>query len=232
MDYLPFLRLLQLADSTLPIGAMAHSFGLESLVAEGALDLGRLELFLRDYLEEVGILESWFCLRSYQLASHIASPEFLPDWLALNQDLSALKTARESRQASAALGRRFLQLAQGLEIHPRLPEIRQAAKSAAIETHYSLAFGLISCLLDIDEMQSCLAYLHQLVMGLISACQRLMPLGQSQASQLLWSLKPAIRVVAQHSKDAAPNAAPFSFTPLVETASMRHPALTTRLFIS
>ena len=36
------------------------------------------------------------------------------------------------------------------------------------------------------------AYLNQSVAGLVSACQRLMPLGQTAASQLLWALKPAI----------------------------------------
>ena len=46
------LRLLQLADSALPVGAAAHSFGLESLIQEGLLGADELESFLRGYLEE------------------------------------------------------------------------------------------------------------------------------------------------------------------------------------
>jgi urease accessory protein len=81
LDYLGFLRLMQLADSAVPIGAAAHSFGLESLVAEGYLHVEQLEPFLRDYLEETGALESAFCRLAYRLISDTSN--FETRWLAL-----------------------------------------------------------------------------------------------------------------------------------------------------
>src|SRR6266480_6354653 len=69
IDYLALLRLMQLADSALPVGAMAHSFGLETLVAEEYLEVQQLGSFLRDYLEETGVVESAFCRLGYHLAS-------------------------------------------------------------------------------------------------------------------------------------------------------------------
>ena len=232
-DYLGFLRLTQLADSALPIGSAAHSFGLETLVAEGHLNVEQLEAFLRDYLDEAGGLESAFCRLGHRLVSHSDPSVFETEWLVLNQRLSAFKTARESRAASATLGRRFLQLVQSLEDRPVLREALQVARTAGVDTHYSLAFGLVGGILEVDETATVLAYLQQSLIGLVSACQRLLPLGQSQASRIVWRLKPALIELAGRSEALALTTDDVAiFTHLPDIGSMRHPILTTRLFIS
>lgn len=66
---LRLLQLMQLADSALPIGSTAHSFGLETLVVEDYLTVEHLEAFLREYFEEAGTLESAACRMAYRLTS-------------------------------------------------------------------------------------------------------------------------------------------------------------------
>ena len=226
-DDLMGLRLLQLADSAIPIGAAAHSFGLETLIEDGTITVPLLSAFLSDYLRETGVLEVSYCLAAHTCASY--EDGFAKAWLALNMRLDALKTARESRAASTSLGRRFVQLAADLEDHPRLREAIQVAKAEGVGIHQCAAFGLVGGVLGVDARRTGLAYLNQNITGLVSACQRLMPLGQTAASQLLWSLKPIMIEVINHYKEGTHAVA---FTPMVDVGSLRHPALNTRLFIS
>ncbi|HTM51856.1 MAG TPA: urease accessory UreF family protein [Bryobacteraceae bacterium] len=215
-DTLPLLRLLHLADSALPVGAAAHSFGLESLIEDGLLAAGGLESFCADYLEENGALEAAYCLSAYRLAQQ-AEP-LAAAWLDLNRRLSARRPARESREASLALGRRFLRLALDLGL------------PAAVEgdSHHCAAFGLTAALAGVDERSAVAAWLHQSLAAVLSAAQRLAPLGQTRAAAILWSLKPRISAIA----DSAGGAEPPCFMPGPEVASMRHSRLATRLFIS
>ena len=132
------LPLLQLADSALPIGATAHSFGLETLASEGILHPDNLEEFLTAWLEEAGAQEAICLRRAYSSDPHILSDE-----------LSARKLARESREASLKLGRRFAQLVNSI-----------AGTQIPTDLHHSIAFGRACAAFAIDEDAAVLAYLQ------------------------------------------------------------------------
>jgi len=210
------LRLLQLADSALPIGGLAHSFGLETLIEEGHLSVPGLFDFFRVSLAENLLLDAVFCRSAHR---HALENRPIDE---LNTRLSALRLARESREASLVLGKRFLALVVGLE--PDLP-------SCPDNTHWVVAFGYTCGALGFNVEESVSAFLHQSLSAGISACQRLLSLGQTAAAQMLWDLKPSILETTAQSATLT-LAQVGSFAHLPELASMRHPNLPTRLFVS
>jgi len=231
--HMKLLWLLQLSDSALPIGAMNQSLGLENLVVEESLDTDQLEAFLNAYLCEVGGFECLFCATAYRLGANSETEFDVQQWLDLNVKFSAFKLARESRGASATLGRRFLGLVTKLSQSAMLSTALESARQAEVEIHHSLAFGLAGAALGIDEEATLLAYLHQTLTNLVSACQRLLPLGQNQATRMLWELKPPLAaLVTQAAAQSFDVNEAACFAPLLEIGSMRHPSLATRLFIS
>jgi len=177
-----------------------------------------MESNLSGYLEEAGALEAFSCAQSCHLARTEPS---LEQWLSSNRELGARKLARESRDASAAMGRRFLQLAANLIDN----DLLSRAAVQAEPLHLAPCFGLVAGILEMDPAIASAAYLQQSITSLIGCCQRLLPLGQTRAHQILWNLKPAIQRRAESTLDSF-------FTPLVDVASARHASLRTRLFIS
>ena len=234
------LRLLHLADSALPIGGLAHSFGLESLVSRELLGVGDLPAFLRAFLEEAGMVEAVFCKEGFLLGrsevglagERLAATTFSAErWLALNDRLGAMKPARESRAGSASLGKNFLSAAAALGDFLVLRGALEESKRAGSAIHHSVAFGIVSAVLGFAKDRAVLAYLHQSTASLVSACQRLLPLGQSAATKILWNLKPAILEAAKRSAACTMDDV-CCFMPLLDWGAMEHPALTTRLFVS
>src|SRR5258708_6855121 len=186
------LQLMQLSDSGLPIGAAAHSFGLESLAEWRAVTANSLELLIQSYLHEQGLLEACYCRAAYAAYQERDSLEVL------GRMLSALKPARESRDASIILGRRLIGLCSSILPPEKAEHLAVAFRDA--DTHHAIAFGHLSALLQFDEEHAVAAFLHQTFWSLVSAAQRLMPVGQNQAVAALWLMKEELVNVANESR--------------------------------
>lgn len=221
-----FLKALQLADSALPVGSLSHSFGLETLVFDQDLagDVQKCVAALSDFLEDA--LAEWLLIDAVCCHEAYGCGLTRSPLTEVNAQMSAIRLAREPREASLAMGRRFARL-----IHSLQPDLGLSALVELDELHHAAAFGYSFALLGLDSEWTVSAYLQQVLLNLVSAAQRLLPLGQLDANRITWNLKDALLKTARRSATLTLTSV-CAFSHLPELASMRHPCLPTRLFIS
>ena len=179
-----------------------------------------LSWYLEDMLSESLLMDAVFCREAHSRALQSATV------FDLNQQISALKLARESRDASLTMGRRFAALAAALHPNEALSGLANLE-----ELHHAVAFGYTLGTLAIDADLTVSVFIQQALVNIISAAQRLLPLGQIQANQIAWNLKPVMLDAMEQTRKLSFSTV-CSFAHLPELASMRHACLPTRLFIS
>jgi len=207
------LRLFQIFDSQFPVGAFAHSGGVETYASLGG---GLAEV--RDVLGAQVAL-GWG--RSELAAAHLAWQEREGDSLSrLAREVDALKVVPAVRQASVGLGRRTLEL------------LRRLYPDAAVDVdppHHAVVIGAAGRRLGIGVRELLLAYGHSLAMGTVTAALRCMPVSPAQAQALLADAHDGLaRAVDRAIADPRP--AMFTCTPALDVRSHEQAFLRTRLF--
>lgn len=223
------LHLLQLTDSAFPTGAFAHSFGLETYVAQGRVRTARaLEEFVMNVLmHAIAPSDGVACAAVYR-----AGAEWESVARKLDPRLTAMKGVTEFRQASRALGIRFLRTTGQLFALPRATTYLAAIDAKTLYGHLSLAYGLVCRDLDVPLGPALAAWFRALCASFVTAGVRLVPLGQTEGQAMLARLGRAMLeavelAIGREADDLA------SFAPGQELAGIIHrDLLATRLFLS
>jgi urease accessory protein len=215
------LAALQLGDSAFPSGAFTQSYGLETLVAERAVSTAAgVEAVLAAHLCHRLARADLPALLAAHLAAAGADAELV---LRIDAALTAVKLAREERQASHRMGARLVAEAERLAPHPILAATRPA--NAAV------AFALAGYALGLSARESALTYGYSFASSLVSASMRLLRIGHGEAQAVLRRSHPLIER-AVDAAEAVPWDALCPFAPGLELAAARHERLPARLFAS
>ena len=217
---LALLRLLQLFDSQFPVGAFAHSSGVETYAALGGT-VPELRQILQAQIE-LGWGRSE--LGAAYLAWRIAGSEagFTSDLDRLAQTLDALKIVPSVRDTSIGLGRRTLELVRRL-----YPD----AHFAISRPHHAIVVGAVARRLGVDPRALLLGFGQSLAMGTLTAAIRCMPVSPAQAQELLIEAHPRLSLAVEHAI-ADPEGSLFTCTPALDIRSHQQAHLHTRLFQS
>jgi urease accessory protein len=226
------LSLLQLASSTLPVGAYCYSEGLEILVEQGII---HNNISLRQWLED-GLrwgsirIETALMLRAYNAAQ-------LGDFTALNYWngwASATRESEELRQQSWQMGRMLVKLLQ--DTRSRFSEnitlsLCDTLKACGSPCNYAIVFGIAATYWQIDQESAILGYLYSWASNLVNAGVKLIPLGQTAGQQMLLDLSSPLHNCAQEVlglEDDQLNSCNWGLS----LASMAHETQYSRLFRS
>lgn len=191
------LSLLQLSDPALPIGGFSHSAGLETYVQYGIVNSKETaKEFIRQQLSQnIFYTDAAFV----SLAYDAAGKKDLQELLKLNEECTAVKLPKEMRQASQKMGTRLSKLFSSLIKDVFAQKLFEAIDESNEVIHYSVAFGLYACLSDISKIEMLTGFYYNMVAGMVTNSVKLVPLGQGDGQEILFSLHPLINELAENS---------------------------------
>ncbi len=217
MDAVALLRLLQLFDSQFPVGAFAHSGGLETYAAAG----GGLSQ-LREVLEaQIALGWGRAELAAACLAWRAPDAASVAD---LARRVDACKVVPATRDTSVGLGRRSLGLLRRL--HP------DECGSLDIDPpHHAVVIGAASRRLGFELRPMLVAFAQNLAAGTVAAATRCMPVSPMQGQALLRDVQPALARAAELA-ERDPEERLLTSTPSIDIRAHQQAFLQTRLFQS
>ena len=218
---LHLLQLFQLFDSQFPVGAFAHSGGLETYGQAGAGLPELRELVAVQIWTGWGRAELAAASLAWTAADQLDAASALSHLAVL---ISAHKTIPSIHETSVRLGRRTLTLLGRL--HPRLTSL------AAIEpAHHAVVLGAAARALELPLRDLLVAYAHSLIAAAVATATRCMPVSPAQGQALIVELHPALAAAVSRAVDATEEDL-FTCTPGLDIRCHQQGGLTTRLFQS
>jgi len=226
-SWLPVL--LQTSDALFPTGAYAHSLGFEESVR---LRLSQDEEDLRTYiLNQIVPAQREQELPYLRFAYEAAIREDFEELCAIDEEISAWKLARETREASRQLGTRRLAALREIWGSEMSGKLEKATKFGLGIGHHLTACALQASLERVPLRAASLAFYYLSLSSICGAAMKLMRIGQNGCQRVL---RDGVRLAEEtvcESMEVARNRAGW-FNPLLEIASMRHERAEERLFIS
>jgi urease accessory protein len=210
------LRLLQVFDSQFPVGAFAHSGGVETYAVLGGGGAELAEILNAQITLGWGRTDLAAAHMSWRAANTGDSP------FVYARHLDALKTVPAIRSASVGLGRRTIDM------------LKRLYPGAAVDidpAHHAIVIGTAGAKLGIGVRDLLLAYAQSLAMGTLAAGLRCMPVSPAQAQAILADAHLAIVTAVERVLDD-PKSCLFSCTPALDIRSHQQAFLRTRLFQS
>lgn len=223
------LNLLHLSDPTLPIGGFSHSAGLETYVQQKMVkDKISAKAFITEMLSRnLQYTDAAFVSLSFDAAVK----NDLQRILELDEECTAVKLPIEMRQASKKLGMRLLKIFQPLSTNELILQYNSALQAQQANGNYCIAFGLTAQSLNISKLDALYGFYYNAAAGFVTNSVKLIPVGQQDGQEILFSLLPTIQQLAEQSMNIDKDMIGLCCTGF-DIRCMQHEQLYSRLYMS
>lgn len=213
----------QLIDSAFPVGAFAHSGGLEAAVQLGEVkDAKQVRSFVAAAMESAANL----------LAPAVVEVVREPDgYVETDALLDVLLRNLVANKASRSQGQAMLATSQDVWPAEVLSDARARLKRDEWFGHMPVAFGLVCGSLRIEAPSAVDAFLFSQMRSLLSAAVRLGVAGSREAQRLQVDLSSERTTLLQIALTTPIDRAAQT-SPLIELLQAQHDRLYSRLFVS
>jgi urease accessory protein len=230
-----YLSALQLCDSAFPTGRYTLSYGLETLTQSRQLRPGSprsafVALLTGCIRFGVGLSDG-VALACAHRALHPDGSIDLELATSADERLTAVKLAREARDASTRTGRALLasaRVAFGDALPPQYSELVTHGRSPG---NHAVVLGLLSARLGLSRLEAVAGDLYAFSVSWVAAAVRLGLLDHGSAQAVLYRVHEATAAAAVKAVDQDVTHI-SSCTPLLDVMAMRHEEAELRMFAS
>lgn len=223
------LNLLHLSDPTLPIGGFSHSAGLETYVQQHIVkDKITANAFITEMLSR-NLQYTDAALVS--LAYDAAADNDRQKLMQLDETCSAVKLPVEMRQASKKLGMRLLKIFQPLVKSELINQFTRLVQEQQTNGNYCIVFALFAQAMGITKQDALYGFYYNAAAGFVTNSVKLVPLGQQDGQEIMFSLLPLMQQLAERSMAPDKELIGLCCTGF-DIRCMQHEQLYSRLYMS
>ncbi|MDV4151835.1 urease accessory protein UreF [Clostridium sp. AL.422] len=223
------LRVIQICDSSFPIGSFNHSYGMETYLRNNKINSTEsLKEYLHVFLNNVFIFSDGLAIR--MLYEYLNKNE-LEKILELDRMLTVQTIAKETRNGSKLIAKRMINIFLDLYNIDILKEYEEKINTKEAFGHPAIVFGLLMYNLNFSEEEAISFHMYSTISTLIQNGVRAIPLGQKDGQIILKKCSENFKALYEKI-----NNLDYSFfgasTPGIELSQINHEVLEFRLFMS
>ncbi len=222
--------LLQINDALFPIGAYAHSYGLETCIQKNLVSSAEEA---GDYIRRRMLYG--FCyneLLTAKLAYRYAAAESLSKLRRLDELLEASRIPRETREAGKKLGSRFVKTVQNMDIpYETNMFYRYCTYEEKRLPQHAAVYGVFCAATGISYEASIIHYLYAQTSAMVTNCVKTVPLSQTAGQRLLYQSQAFFQELLERLEALTEEDLCLSM-PGFDIRCMQHEGLYSRIYMS